>query len=68
MNEFFKSVVGKCFLYTLLGIFIFASLTLFGCFISGNTDVLEWHGLYRYMIIVLSVVLTLGVKVFKQTK
>ena len=59
MNEFFKSIIGKCFLYTLLCIFVFASLTLLGCFIVGNTNVFEWHEIGRFVLVVISIAITM---------
>ena len=58
MKEFFKSIIGKCFLYTLLGIFVFASIILLGCFVAGNADFLKWHGVYRFVIIVFTIAIT----------
>lgn len=34
MNEFFKSIIGKCFLYTLLFVCCFAVVYFIGWFIS----------------------------------
>jgi hypothetical protein len=56
MNEIFKSTLGKCFLYALLGIFIFTATTLIGCFVAGNTNVFEWSSAGRMGIIVVSTV------------
>ena len=58
MNRFFKTVIGKCFLYTLLCIFIFASLILLGCFVAGNTNIFEWNEIGRFMIVVISIGVT----------
>ena len=58
MNKFFKSTVGKCFLYTLLCIFVFAVLILLGCFIAGNTNVFEWHEVGRTIIGVFGVLIS----------
>mgnify|MGYP003640370105 CR=1 len=58
MKKFFKTVIGKCFLYTLLCICIFATLILLGCFVAGNTNVFEWHELGRFMITVISIGIT----------
>jgi hypothetical protein len=58
MKEFFKSTIGKCFSYTLLCIFIFAAMTLIGCFVAGNTNVFEWYSSMRFLIIASSVAAT----------
>jgi hypothetical protein len=56
MKEFFKSTIGKCFLYTLLCIFIFTATTLIGCFVAGNTNVFEWPSAGRMGVIAVSTV------------
>jgi hypothetical protein len=66
MNEFFKSVVGKCFLYTLLCICIFASLILLGCFVAGNTNVFEWQEIGRCLIAIIGIVLCVSIILAKE--
>ena len=66
MNEFFKSVVGKCFSYTLLCICFFAAMTLIGCFIAGNTDVLGWRYDGRVVISIISCAGTFGLIASKE--
>jgi hypothetical protein len=58
MKEFFKSTIGKCFLYTLLCICIFTAMTLIGCYVAGNTNVFEWYSSMRFLIIASSIALT----------
>jgi hypothetical protein len=58
MNKFFKTIIGKCILYMLLCVFVFASLILLGFFIAGNTNIFEWHEVSRFVIVVLSIGIT----------
>ena len=51
MNEFFKSVIGKCFLYTLLCVCIFAVMTMIGMFVIGNTKIFEWETPWRFAVV-----------------
>lgn len=66
MNEFFKSIIGKCFLYTLLFVGVFSSLILLGCFIAGNTNVFEWAEIGRFLTALISVAVTIGVIAYKE--
>ena len=66
MNRFFKTVIGKCFLYTLLCICIFAALILLGCFIAGNTNVFEWQEIGRFSIAMIGTVLCVSVIVVNE--
>ena len=66
MNESFKKLLSKCFLYTLLGICFFALITLIGCFVAGDTNVFEWNYNGRVVITILSIALTVGVIVYKE--
>ena len=66
MNDFFKSRLGKCFLYTLLYICIFLTLILFGCFISGNTNIMEWQEIGRFLITLISLAVTSGIVIYKE--
>ena len=50
--------VSKYFLYTLLCICIFASMTLIGMFVTGNTNVFEWTVSGRMGVIVSTVVVS----------
>jgi len=59
MSKIFKSTISKCFLYTLLGIFVFAVLALIGMFIAGNTNVFEWHEIGRFVLVVISIAITM---------
>ena len=59
MNEFFKSTLGKCFLYTLLCICVFSVNTLIGMFIAGNTNLFEWHEIGRFVLVVISIAITM---------
>ena len=58
MKEFFKSKIGKCFLYTLLCICFFAAMTLIGMFVTGKTNVFEWTVSGRVGVIVSTVVVS----------
>ena len=66
MNKFFKSIIGKCFLYTLLFVGVFSALILFGCFIAGNTNVFEWQEIGRFLVTLISVAVTIGVIVYEE--
>jgi hypothetical protein len=66
MNEFFKSIMGKCFLHTLLCTCIFLTLILLGCFIAGNTNVFEWAEIGRFLVTLISVAVTVGVISYKE--
>jgi hypothetical protein len=59
MNEIFKSTLSKCFLYTLLGIFVFSVNALIGMFIAGNTNLFEWHEIGRFVLVVISISITM---------
>ena len=59
MNEIFKSTLGKCFLYALLGIFVFSINTLIGMFIAGNNNLFEWHEIGRFVLVVISIAITM---------
>ena len=59
MNEIFKSTLSKCFLYTLLGIFVFSVNALIGMFITGNTNLFEWHEIGRFVLVVVSIAITM---------
>ena len=59
MNEIFKNTLSKCFLYTLLGILIFSVNALIGMFISGNTNLFEWHEIGRFALVVISLATTM---------
>ena len=58
MNEFFKTIIGKCFLYMLLCICIFASITFASMFVLNNFDVLKWDIFWRLVIVWVSLVIT----------
>tara|TARA_R110000851_G_scaffold41665_1_gene104385 strand:- start:7922 stop:8131 length:210 start_codon:yes stop_codon:yes gene_type:complete len=49
--------INKYFLYTLLLFFIFAVITLLGCFVAGNTNIFKWGSDGRMTIIVVSVMI-----------
>lgn len=51
MNEFFKSIIGKCFLYTLLCVCIFGAILIVSMFIIGNTNIFEWETPWRFAVI-----------------
>lgn len=59
MNKIFKSTISKCFLYTLLGIFVFSVNALIGMFIAGNTNLFEWHEIGRFVLVVISIAITM---------
>ena len=59
MNKIFKSTIIKCFLYTLLGIFVFSVNALMCMFIAGNTNLFEWHEIARFLLVVISIAITM---------
>ncbi len=58
MNEFFKSIIGKCFLYMVLFICIFTLITLTSMFVLNNFDILKWDRFFRLVIVFFSLVIT----------
>ena len=58
MNEFFKSIIGKCFLYMVLCICVFTLITFTSMFVLNNFDVLNWDRFFRIVIVFFSLVIT----------
>ena len=58
MNEFFKSIIGKCFLHIVLCICIFALITFASMFVFNRFDILKWGILFRFAIVFFSLVIT----------
>ena len=58
MNEFFKSIIGKCFLYMVLCICVFTLITLTSMFVLNNFDILKWDRFFRLVIVFFSLVIT----------
>lgn len=67
MNEFFKSIIGKCFLYTLLFVVLFTTVSFISYKFSEYESVSKWAESSDCLIALIGTVITMVVIVFKET-
>ena len=67
MKEFFKSTIGKCFLYTLLFVVFFTTVSLISYKFSKYESVFKWVESSDCLIALIGTAITMVVIVFKET-
>jgi hypothetical protein len=67
MKEFFKSRLGKCFLYVLLFVVLFTAVSFISYYFSEYTSVYKWAVSSDCLIALMSTAITMVVLVFKET-
>ena len=67
MKEFFKSRLGKCFLYVLLFVVLFTAVSFISYYFSEYTSVYKWAVSSDCLIALISTAITMVVLVFKET-
>ena len=67
MEKFLKSVIGKCFLYTLLCVVLFTAVSFISYYFSEYTSIYKWSESSDCLIALIGTAITMIVIVFKET-
>ena len=67
MNKLFKSTIGKCFLYVMLFVVLFTSISFIDYYFSDYTSVFKWLNSSSSAIALIGTAITMVVIAFKET-